>query len=428
MDCCLESLKRKQVILCGIGFQCEIILRYLLKNHINVLCLLVNRYTLRPEECYMIPSKRTKVRNSFSEVDMLMDSTVNGVPVKRIDVLSSDELESVFVYCDSIESQAVYDTISAIKNVQSFFIYKDLLDEINSSVFDGSYIAKSLWETNKTLYSELQLMQNCLKRQLKPTIFDFHFEFHLVEHCNLKCSGCTHFAPLAKEEYLSVEEFEQDISRLSYLSSRNARFINLLGGEPLLHPEVHRFFYIARKYFPYSIIRVVTNGIKLLDMSEEFWTACKDNRIIVGITEYPINIDYSAIIKFVKDKDVEFESFSGNDIPRDEMWHLSLDEEGSNRPIDNFMRCPRANACVFIKHGKIYNCATMANIEHFNSFFGTTFNLTPDDSIDIYRVNSIHEILSFLANPKPFCRYCNIDNRRYGIKWEISKFCKEEWM
>lgn len=428
MNLMLEALENNPVVLCGIGFQCETVLQFLLNNRINVVCLLVDKYTLKPDDCYMIPSKRNQIRNSFSEVDMLMDRNINNIPVKRIDMLTNAEKKSVFLYLDTPESLAAFQTTNDNEIVKSFHINQSIIYEINNSVFTRSKIVESLWETNKKLYSELQLITNSFKRQLKPTIYDFHFEFHLVEHCNLKCAGCTHFAPLAKEEYLSIEAFKSDIDRLSVLSHKKARFINLLGGEPLLHPDIQQFLYCAREAFPDSIIRVVTNGIKLLDMDEKFWVACKENDIIIGITEYPIGINYKERIELIKRKGIQFESFNSDDLPRDEMWRLSLDESGLNRPTDNFMRCPRANACVFIKHGKVFNCATMANIEHFNNFFGTRFNISNDDGIDIYKVNNIDEILSFLAAPKPFCRYCSIDNRKYGVKWKMSDFQKEEWM
>ncbi|MGN0449889.1 MAG: radical SAM protein [Ruminococcus sp.] len=428
MNRMLEALKDNKVVLCGIGFQCETILHFLINNQIDVICLLVDKYTLKPEDCYMIPSKRKRFRNSFSEVDMLMDSAVDNVPVKRIDMLAPNEKEGIFLYLDTPESLAAFQTATDNCRVQSLHMSEAVVAEINNTVFSGTKLVETLWETNKRLYSELQLITNCMKRQLKPTIYDFHFEFHLVEHCNLKCAGCTHFAPLAKEEYLSFEEFKSDIKRLSDLSNKKARFINLLGGEPLLHPYIQQFLYCAREFFPDSIIRVVTNGIKLLEMSESFWVACKENNIIIGITEYPIEIDYQERLELIKRKGVQFESFSGDDVPRDEMWRLALDEKGLNRPTENFMRCPRANACVFIKHGKMFNCATMANIDHFNNYFGTDFKLSKDDGIDIYKVKDIDEILSFLATPKPFCRYCNIDNRKYGVRWKVSDFKRDEWM
>ncbi len=41
-----------------------------------------------------------------------------------------------------------------------------------------------------------------------------YLETHIVDHCNLKCRGCTHFAPLADPYFKSIEEFENDLKRL----------------------------------------------------------------------------------------------------------------------------------------------------------------------------------------------------------------------
>ena len=423
-----DMSKTDRLILCGAGFQTETLIRYFKAADKEIVCVLISHFTQRPEKCYLIPSKRMGRRNSFSEVDMLMDDCIEGVPVKRFDMLREDELSAAFLVTPDEESQSVYENISGERNLNFLFLTDDDLMEINTQVWGADALAKALWKTNRYLYSEMELLKNSVRRQLKSTVYDFHFEFHLVEHCNLKCAGCTHFSSIAGEEFLSLEEFEKDIRRLSELTGHTARFMNLLGGEPLLHPEVSSFFPIARRYFPDAVIRVVTNGIRLLDMEEEFWQSCKRNHIVIGLTQYPIAVDYEEIIRMISGKGVLFESFSGTSYPRDEMWRLALNEEGKERPVENFLRCPRANACIFISHGKVFNCATMANIGHFNKCFGTEFQLSKEDSIDIYEVNDIQEILSFLCNPKPFCRYCSIDGRKYGEKWSVTRRSPGEWL
>lgn len=68
-------------------------------------------------------------------------------------------------------------------------------------------------------------------------------EFHLADHCNLNCKGCTHFSNLVKEPVLAdYEQFRQDLRRLSGLFS-NIYEIFLLGGEPLLNPDAGNFIW-----------------------------------------------------------------------------------------------------------------------------------------------------------------------------------------
>lgn len=424
----LSIINGKSVNICSEGFQTEALIKYCKKMHINVNCVIVDCFTRKPEDCYRIPSKRHAERNSFSEVDMYMDSYINGVVVKRMDQLSDFDTKQLFiVFYDEYYGLSFVPRLEH-KNLKYQLLTEDDIREINNELFDSSAIINELWKTNKYLYSEIQRLKHCVRRQLAPTIYDFHFEFHIVEHCNLNCRSCTHFAPLAKEDFLSVEEFEKDISRLSHLTNKQARFINLLGGEPLLHPEINSFMIIARKYFSNAIIRVVTNGVLLAQMDEKFWKTCKENNITIGVTEYPIDIDYKKAINIIKNHGIGFESFSGDDIDRNEMWKIALDKNNLSRPVDNFINCPRANACVFVKHGKIYNCATMANIDHFNNYFGCDYHLSDDDGMDFHKADDINQIFSFLSKPKPFCRFCNIQKRKYGLKWEKSKRQIEEWI
>lgn len=423
----MNILKFEKIMICGAGFQTETLIKYLQAHNKEIVCVLVDHFTQKPENCYMIPSKRVGKRNSFSEVDMLLDEYIEGVPVKRADMLTQEELSGVILVTESNESKGVYEKIRENKNLNFNILTKEQLAEINTKVWGTNELLDMLWKTNKYMFSEVEMLKNSVRRQLKSTIYDFHFEFHLVEHCNLKCAGCTHFSSIAEEDYLSIDEFERDLKRLSELTGGVTRFINLLGGEPLLHPEISRFLDVARKYFPNTLIRVVTNGIKIPEMKNDFWESCKRNNIVIGMTQYPIGINYEERIKIISDKRIDFESFSGDVYPRDEMWRLALDENGKERPVENFLRCPRANACIFVSQGRVFNCATMANIEHFNKCFGKKFELEKDDYINIYEVNSIQEILSFLCNPKPFCRYCNIDKRKYGEMWACSKGMIDEW-
>ena len=418
-----------KVIICGIGYQAETIASYMSRDNDNEIILLIDHFIQKPSDCYRIPSKRCIQRNSFSEVDMMMDTVVGEIPVKRFDMLNSEEKESwIFVYYEDDDSKDVFNKIKDQIANNYYFIACEELTHINDCVWDKNKVISSLWEINKYLYSEVHILKNVLRRQLKYTVYDFHFEFHLVEHCNLRCAGCTHFSSIAKEEYADLSDFRRDINRLSELTGGVTRFINLLGGEPLLHPQICDFFDVARNAFPNSIIRVVTNGIKLVDMEQDFWENCKKNKITIGITKYPIDIDYDVRIKKIEEKGIIYECFSGDEQFRDEMWQLCLDESGSSRPIENFIKCPRANACIFVKNGKVFNCATMANIQHFNICFGKNMQIREDDYADIYKCQSIDEILNILCNPKPFCRYCNIDGRKYGVSWGKTNELVNEWM
>ena len=394
------------VCLYGLGVNLEIFLDYFEYMGYHPFCILVDQYTISPFEYSLNPSKRANLpRSSFSETDMMLDGTYRSIPIFRIDnFINNDQYIIINLNLEN----------------------EDLLEDICKKIYSPYRLKKEYWDTENKIIDDLQLIKNTIRRSLRSTVYDFHFEFHLAEHCNLNCIGCTHFSPLAEPEFLEVEDFRNDIERLSYLTGGNARFINLLGGEPLLHPEINSFFKIAREYFPEAKISIVTNGILLPQMDNCFWTSCRENKIVIAVTEYSIGFDYLSIRNKIRNENIEFESFSGRQ-ERYEMWSLFLDERGLNRPVDNFMKCQRSNACVFCSHGKLFPCPTMASIRHFNRIFDTKMEISESDYIDIYKVSSIQEILDFLKNPVPFCRFCNVEKRKYGLLWQQSKCEKNEW-
>jgi uncharacterized radical SAM superfamily Fe-S cluster-containing enzyme len=113
-----------------------------------------------------------------------------------------------------------------------------------------------------------------------------YLEMHLTDHCNLGCKGCSHFSPIAEVWFANLSEHKRDMRQLRTLFS-NIEIIRLVGGEPLLHPEIEEFLYVTREYFGKVSIRIATNGLLLPFMTERFWEACKVNRIEINCTVYP---------------------------------------------------------------------------------------------------------------------------------------------
>jgi MoaA/NifB/PqqE/SkfB family radical SAM enzyme len=249
-------------------------------------------------------------------------------------------------------------------------------------------------------------------------------EFHLAEHCNLNCAGCDHFSPLAQEEYADLGIVEKDMARLASLTHGNIKEIRLIGGEPLLHKNVVSFFPLVRRYFPKSRILLFTNGILLTKQADVFWESCRNNKIVLFVTRYPININTEAIEAKCKKYGIDFLHPPG--IRDDEMYRCVLSLEGKGDVKTNWKYCMH-NVWTFLRNGRIYPCPFYANIHHFNRHFKTNLPLTDKDSIDIHQVKNLKEILRFLAKPIPACRYCDIGAYTYGHKWGISKKESGEW-
>ena len=252
----------------------------------------------------------------------------------------------------------------------------------------------------------------------------------IVDHCNLNCKGCDHFTPLAKEKFLDIKDFRKDIERLSILTNQGA-FIeefSLLGGEPLLHPDIIHFLEISRNAFPYAEnIFIITNAILLPSMGQDFWEACKKYSITILITKYPIKIDYPKIEEKALNNGVKIIYFNKEEVIKTS-YKIPLDLEGKQDTRKNFLNCHHANHCITLKDGRIYTCTIAPSINHFNEYFNYKLPISENDSIDIHKAGSLQEILNFITHPIPFCAYCNVQGRSYGNKWEISKKEISEWV
>jgi hypothetical protein len=260
----------------------------------------------------------------------------------------------------------------------------------------------------------------------KPFI-NHSVEVQLVEHCNLNCAHCFHFSPLAEKEFLDIKLFENDLERFSYLTNKKLGLFTLLGGEPLLHPQVAEFMDLTRKYFnTVTRILLVTNGILLYKQQKEFWESAKNNGVIIGVSSYPIKIATEKIRELSVKYSVEV-TYDGffKQTPKN-MIKLKMDIDGKGDIGENFLRCEFKNSCIALKKGRLYTCFMAAHSEHFYKKFGY-LKKCESDSIDIYKAKNERELSEFVSKPIPFCKFCNIAENEYDLEWKQSKKEISEW-
>ncbi|MBQ7155761.1 MAG: 4Fe-4S cluster-binding domain-containing protein [Synergistaceae bacterium] len=251
------------------------------------------------------------------------------------------------------------------------------------------------------------------------------FETHVAEHCNLNCCGCDHFSPLADPEFVDIEEFRRDMERMGKLFSHKCGIIRLLGGEPLLNPEITTLMKIVRDNFTQGDIYIITNGALLAQQDKSFWTACKDNNVQIKISYYPISLDWEKIRAIANEFGVNCQYGTGS---KALFSKRPLDLSGNGDVHKNFVSCIR-NGCTTLKHGKLYICSFIPHVDIFNRKFHQNIQVTEDDYIDIYQKNiSAGKILWKLAHAAPACRYCDIASTRNDVSWHVSERKISEWV
>lgn len=270
-----------------------------------------------------------------------------------------------------------------------------------------------------------QSLQQGLRRFIPRSLLKF--EFALAEHCNLNCRGCDHFSPIAEPKLADFTSTAMDFARLSALFGGKAESILLLGGEPLLHPEIEKFMIMARKNFPDAKIEIVTNGLLLMKEPESFWEACHDNNIAITVTKYPVSLDFKAMEARAENYRVVYNYFGNSG---DIVKTLFQNKFSANKTQDawtSYLLCHRSNQCIYLQDGRLYTCTGAPTVRHFDKRFGTHLFNAEENSIDIYEAKSAQEIMQFLAKPIPFCAHCRISETVSGIPWCKSKKTIDEW-
>lgn len=227
-----------------------------------------------------------------------------------------------------------------------------------------------------------------------------YLEFHIADHCNLNCKACSHYSGLVKEPHFpNLEKFTRDFECLHKFIDDIGK-IRILGGEPLLNPEINEYIKLTRRLYPYAIIRVVTNAVLLPNMPESFFETLRKCNAGIDISFYPpLESKMPAIKRLLEEKEVKFFMY-----PMIKTFLMRQTLKPHNQINKIFMECGRSN-CHNLYEGKIASCFLPFTTKYFNAYYGK--NLPEDGALDLYDENLTTEKLkTHLLTPFERCRYC----------------------
>lgn len=120
-------------------------------------------------------------------------------------------------------------------------------------------------------------------------------EVNLVYHCNLSCRGCSHLSPIFTNYFVEPLQVFKDFSTLG--KYYRSKYIKIIGGEPLLHPNLIEIIDAVRSSGVSEHIQVVTNGHLLAKIIDSFWQKVDE----VCISVYPekeVNLEHLEEIEY----------------------------------------------------------------------------------------------------------------------------------
>ena len=211
-------------------------------------------------------------------------------------------------------------------------------------------------------------------------------ETMITQVCNLSCSGCTNYSDVQHEGYVTWEEGKSQIE--GWLDRVDIPDFGIMGGEPMINPEVNMWIQGVRDLLPTSQIRFTTNGtllhknLDIIDLLSDVGNCVfkitvheKDTnvedaiKIIFGkykwntVTEYGIN-------RYITDNGFRFQINRPRTFLKTYQGNYSNMAPHNNAPQDAFDICCQ-QTCPLLYKGKIYKCSTSGllkeTLEKFNN-------------------------------------------------------------
>lgn len=363
-------------------------------------------------------NNKVKIESLSKNKKIILFGTGSNATRVLLPLLSSGV--TVDYFCDNNQAKkgTYISQIKCLSFSELTSIQKELLviitvehyEEIKKQLKDSGY-------NNVYHYSELNLWDN----------FIDNIELDLVEHCDLNCKNCSHFSNISPESIIPLNTIKNDLYKLSTLAETKLHNLKIMGGEPLLHPDLIEIMNYSRECFPNSNILLVTNGLKLLSQTKEFWLSCKNNNIEITPTKYPINVDYAKIESIAEEYHVMYRYYNDAKVTKTS-YRSALDLNGTQNPKVSCELCFRARNCATLIRGKLYLCPVAATAHIFNEQFNENLIVAENDYILLSSVRTLKEITSFLSKEIPFCRYCDIANTTEGETWGITSKKINEWL
>ncbi|MBR4153074.1 MAG: radical SAM protein [Selenomonadaceae bacterium] len=227
-----------------------------------------------------------------------------------------------------------------------------------------------------------------------------YLEYHVADHCNLNCRGCEHYSGLVKKPHFTdLKKFTKDFERLHEFID-DLGMIRILGGEPLLNPDINEYIKLSRRLYPQTIIHIVTNAILLPKMPEKFFETLREYHAAISISFYPpLESKMPAIKKLLEEKHVPFLIS-----PLNKNFTVKQTLKRHNYPLEIFLQCVQAN-CHNLYDGKIAACFLPFTTKYFNSYYGK--DLPEDGALDLYdETLTTEKLKAHLLMPFERCRYC----------------------
>ena len=205
---------------------------------------------------------------------------------------------------------------------------------------------------------EISVLQNCNDDPVPMG----NLEINVSYGCNLKCRYCVHFCD-TMTGFVSLEELSVWLQ--TWRNKISPSHVRLIGGEPLLHPDLETIIRMVRNTWQATRIDLVTNGL-LLSQKAEILHLLRQVGGHVFISRHFNHPEYlqrfELAVKTLQEHQVPFTVYTS-----DQEWHKYYEYDENNQPVPYesdpnkaWGNCSTKNICPTLLDNQIYKCQHLA--------------------------------------------------------------------
>lgn len=240
----------------------------------------------------------------------------------------------------------------------------------------------------------------------------------------MSCKGCISLSDFDRRGVESLDDIQAQCDTWNQVL--DPMVISIFGGEPLLHPRIHKVLMLIRKAWPRSIIRFITNGYLLKKFDPETWFKIGNLEMQVSIHRRDHEKIITNEIKRIVNQRKDWRAHRNTNDGHKQLELVNKDltiykskfkrfvmpyrlEDGVPRPFNSdpskaHKICGSPDVPILYKN-RLYKCAPIANLMDIDKTGSYSYD-------GVEHTGNVTSLIDHIGKPETVCSMCpeSIDN------------------
>lgn len=225
-------------------------------------------------------------------------------------------------------------------------------------------------------------------------------EYAIVDHCNLKCAHCDHLSPHFAPTFVSLGDVRRDV--VDFATVAIVDDFRIVGGEPLLHPDLPAILDAVRDAGIARSISLWTNGVVL----HRHISAVLSKIDVLEISRYP-GVRIRRLNEILEAAEAAGCQVTAKDMDRFIECYPKTRIEDRARVQAIYEGCRNAHVwhCHSVKRGRYYKCSRAPLIHEVR---GMTSAEIERDSVELAGPSGCERLRAYRSKSSPLsaCSWC----------------------